>query len=414
MSVRLQAAPSPLPQMLPPQLIQMGTRPGAPPPQVAPAQLVPGFRPSMVTRSIVAPPAMPQAMAMRAPQAGMPSTILVTAPPVINGVAPAPSMPPPKEAAPAPATAPTPTKQPEPAPEPVADVPAARTVEEVWESFWSVFIKKDVAGVLLHYDESSQVRWYNNADGKRMDCQGLTEIGKLYEELFPDLERETFEQNVADVDEDAGQVFLVFKCPGTGMLTFTSTFIYARNFKIWKQNIVVTKVSRVAAELASSTTHTPQPQPSPKEVAPASTPIRPTGTPGHSIVNTPLPASAANLLLTAPAPGPIVTGTLPVSASMPSLRPGSPVVGSATVPAPLLGLAAPAAAGRSLSPLPGATQRSMSPLPGAFSPRARAPGAFAFGVAPPQTGRQSPRGYAPRAVPPAGTATLTFGPLPAA
>jgi len=46
---------------------------------------------------------------------------------------------------------------------------------------------------------------------------------------------------VVTVEEANQQVFLVWKCPGCGYDTATDTFILGFDFKITRQNIVVTK-----------------------------------------------------------------------------------------------------------------------------------------------------------------------------
>jgi hypothetical protein len=44
---------------------------------------------------------------------------------------------------------------------------------------------------------------------------------------------------VVDVVENPGMVFLVWKCPGSGVLNATDTFLFDENFKITRQNVVV-------------------------------------------------------------------------------------------------------------------------------------------------------------------------------
>merc|ERR1712084_202011 len=67
-------------------------------------------------------------------------------------------------------------------------------------------------------------------------------IRKMFTNLFGDLkDLATLSAPVINVDEKEKQVFLVWKCPGCGYDTATDTFIFGNDFKIVRQNIVVTK-----------------------------------------------------------------------------------------------------------------------------------------------------------------------------
>lgn len=123
-------------------------------------------------------------------------------------------------------------------------MPAAQlTVGAVWYRYYEAFTSKNLAKVMACYDESSHVRLFNNLDGKKGDFKGLMQVQRMYEEMFSHLtDLSTFQAPVIDIDEDAGQVFLCWKCSSSGYLSATSTFLYSRNYMIWKQNIVVTKV----------------------------------------------------------------------------------------------------------------------------------------------------------------------------
>mmetsp|Transcript_60405 Transcript_60405/g.144002 ORF Transcript_60405/g.144002 Transcript_60405/m.144002 type:complete len:569 (-) Transcript_60405:125-1831(-) len=124
-------------------------------------------------------------------------------------------------------------------------------VREAWTAHFEAFGNRDVKSLMQSFDETSQVRLYNNTDGIKSEHIGLFQIAEMYEAMFAELDDLTsFEAPVTDVDEDAGQVFMVWRCPSSGYLTATATFIFARNLKIWKQNIVVTKVPRCVTALS--------------------------------------------------------------------------------------------------------------------------------------------------------------------
>lgn len=190
-------------------------------------------------------------------------------------------------------------------PQPAAHTEAVTTVKAAWEKYFGAFITKDVSQAVACYDETSHVRTFNNISGAKNEYIGLDSVRRMYEDLFNDLaidltDFSTFEVNVADVDEDAGQVFMAWSCPGSGILAATSTFIYARNFKIWKQNTVMSKTVRPG-------------QPSAAASLPAGTPIRvSSATP--SIVGAP-----------ASAPSTSVPGVAAFAPGAPALAPTSPV-----------------------------------------------------------------------------------------
>lgn len=169
---------------------------------------------------------------------------------------------------------------------PPALTESVSTVKAAWEKYFNAFITKDVERVLACYDESSHVRSFNNIDAIKSDYVGLEGVRKLYQDLFNDLSIDvadfsTFEISVADIDEDAGQVFMAWRCPGSGILAATSTFIYARNLLIWKQNTVTSKVPR-PGQLPSDV---PVRAAAPTPLAPPATPCAP---PAAITTNVPL------------------------------------------------------------------------------------------------------------------------------
>lgn len=42
---------------------------------------------------------------------------------------------------------------------------------------------------------------------------------------------------VADVSEDSKMVFLIWRCPASGFLDATDTFVFSDNKKIYRQNV---------------------------------------------------------------------------------------------------------------------------------------------------------------------------------
>lgn len=124
------------------------------------------------------------------------------------------------------------------------------TVAEAWSNHFEAFSKQDLMQIMDDYDENSHVRVYNNADGAKSEFSGTLRIQQMHQQMFNDLcDLSTLDAPVVDVDEDAGQVFFCWKCPGSGVLAATATYIFSVNYKIWKQNVVLTKVPRCASAL---------------------------------------------------------------------------------------------------------------------------------------------------------------------
>jgi len=119
---------------------------------------------------------------------------------------------------------------------------APKSVQEAWDNHFAAFGGQDVDKIMLDYDETSVARLHNNTDGSTADFVGLAKIREMFTSLFADLkDLATLTAPVITVEEEAKQVFLVWKCPGCGYDTASDTFIFGNDFKVKRQNIVVTK-----------------------------------------------------------------------------------------------------------------------------------------------------------------------------
>jgi len=117
-----------------------------------------------------------------------------------------------------------------------------KNVQEAWDNHFAAFGAQDVDKILLDYDDSSVARVHNNVTGETNKFEGAKGIREMFVGLFADLkDLATLQAPVVEVEEDAKQVFLIWKCPGCGYDTATDTFIFGNDFKIRRQNIVVTK-----------------------------------------------------------------------------------------------------------------------------------------------------------------------------
>lgn len=119
---------------------------------------------------------------------------------------------------------------------------APKTLQDAWDNHFAAFGAQDVDKILLDYDDNSVARVHNNVTQETTHFKGIDGIREMFVGLFKDLsDLSTLAAPVVDVEEDAGQVFLVWKCPGVGFETATDTFIFGKDYKIKRQNIVVTK-----------------------------------------------------------------------------------------------------------------------------------------------------------------------------
>jgi len=134
------------------------------------------------------------------------------------------------------------------------------SVQAAWDNHFDAFGKQDLDKIMLDYDETSVARLYDNTTGQKTEFRGTAQIRQMFTNLFADLKNlDTLSAPVIDVEEDAKQVFLIWKCPGCGYKTATDTFIFGPDFKIKRQNIVVTKEAAGAmpsmpAAVAAATT----------------------------------------------------------------------------------------------------------------------------------------------------------------
>merc|ERR1719277_1512089 len=75
-----------------------------------------------------------------------------------------------------------------------------------------------------------------------MEYRGTQQVRQFFTQVFQDLaDMTTLEAPVNVVEEDYKQVFLVWKCPGSGVALASDTFIFGPDNKIKRQNITLDK-----------------------------------------------------------------------------------------------------------------------------------------------------------------------------
>ena len=75
--------------------------------------------------------------------------------------------------------------------------------------------------------QDSILRSYEHAEGKLTEARGLAEIRSFFEGLFTVLTKcELLTVPVMEVTEEPKQVYLVWDCPDSGVMSATDTFLY--------------------------------------------------------------------------------------------------------------------------------------------------------------------------------------------
>jgi len=118
----------------------------------------------------------------------------------------------------------------------------ATSVQMAWDNHFAAFGAQDVDKIMLDYDEQSTAEVFDWTSGKHDSFVGLAQIREMFTALFAELsDLSTLEAPVCLASEPNLSVFLCWKCPSSGILSATDTFIFGENFKVKQQNIVVTR-----------------------------------------------------------------------------------------------------------------------------------------------------------------------------
>jgi hypothetical protein len=117
-------------------------------------------------------------------------------------------------------------------------------VQDAWDNHFSAFGTKDVDKILLDYTAQSVITIYDQNTGTKTVHSGLEGARACFEGLFNSLsDTSDLDAPVQVVKEaqkrEPGSVFLVWKCPASGYVEATDTFIFDKSSKILRQNVVV-------------------------------------------------------------------------------------------------------------------------------------------------------------------------------
>lgn len=120
--------------------------------------------------------------------------------------------------------------------------PTGGTVQASWDNHFSAFSEQNVEKILLDYTEESVATVFDVKTETKSTFKGLFEIRDLFTGLFADLsDLSGLEAPCVQVFEKPSNVFLIWKCPSSGIVSATDTFLFDENAKIKYQNVVVKK-----------------------------------------------------------------------------------------------------------------------------------------------------------------------------
>jgi hypothetical protein len=121
----------------------------------------------------------------------------------------------------------------------------AGPVQNAWDNHFSAFGTQDLDKILLDYTAKSVITVYDQSTGTKTVHTGLEGARACFEGLFKSL------SDISDLDapvqivkearkHEPGSVFLIWRCPASGFVEATDTFIFDKSSKIRRQNVVIT------------------------------------------------------------------------------------------------------------------------------------------------------------------------------
>eukprot|EP00405_Crypthecodinium_cohnii_P007006 CAMPEP_0194782388 /NCGR_PEP_ID=MMETSP0323_2-20130528/78663_1 /TAXON_ID=2866 ORGANISM="Crypthecodinium cohnii, Strain Seligo" /NCGR_SAMPLE_ID=MMETSP0323_2 /ASSEMBLY_ACC=CAM_ASM_000346 /LENGTH=127 /DNA_ID=CAMNT_0039721197 /DNA_START=86 /DNA_END=469 /DNA_ORIENTATION=+ len=118
----------------------------------------------------------------------------------------------------------------------------ATSVQMAWDNHFAAFGTQDMEKILLDYDETSVASIFDWTSGEVSTYKGLSGITELFTKLFKELtDMSEMAGSVVEVVEDPKSAWVCWKCPSSGITSATDTFIFGDDFKIKRQNVVMTK-----------------------------------------------------------------------------------------------------------------------------------------------------------------------------
>eukprot|EP00903_Cladosiphon_okamuranus_P006425 g6287.t1 len=116
---------------------------------------------------------------------------------------------------------------------------APESVQDVWDNHFAAFGGKDLEKIMLDYDDNSVITTYDQTSGKKEVFKGEEGARTLFTGLFEAMsDQSDLAAPMIDVDEASKLIFLIWRCPASGFLDATDTFlINGETSKIYRQNV---------------------------------------------------------------------------------------------------------------------------------------------------------------------------------
>ncbi|CAM9961291.1 unnamed protein product [Choristocarpus tenellus] len=127
---------------------------------------------------------------------------------------------------------------------------APENLAAAWDNHFSAFGAQDVDKILLDYDDNSKITTWNLVTDEKEVYEGVEGARTLFEGLFkalPDLsdlgaplielEECVPGMPLVDPQETTKTVFLIWRCPASGILDAVDNFIFNDDLKIHRQTV---------------------------------------------------------------------------------------------------------------------------------------------------------------------------------
>eukprot|EP00904_Undaria_pinnatifida_P007657 jgi/Undpi1/4020/HiC_scaffold_16.g07387.m1 len=104
---------------------------------------------------------------------------------------------------------------------------------------WVTSRRKEVEDVLLDYDENSEIFTYDQKTDEQHTYKGIESVRTINTDFFQVLsDMSGLTAPMLDVSEDKKMVFIVWRCPSSGLVDATDTFVFGGTNKIVRQHVV--------------------------------------------------------------------------------------------------------------------------------------------------------------------------------
>merc|ERR1712205_197353 len=116
------------------------------------------------------------------------------------------------------------------------------STQDAWDNHFGAFGAQDVDEIMLDYNGSSVLKAFDHRTGDLTTCEGEAEIRDFFTGLFAMLsDCSDLAAPVIEVTEVPNkQVYLIWSCKASKVVSATDTFFFDDDFKITRQNIAYT------------------------------------------------------------------------------------------------------------------------------------------------------------------------------